>query len=58
MQLGIELRSPRPLPNTLPTKNYKAIILTAIAANVYNILLFNYIWPEVEKILRSNHNGM
>ena len=31
-------------------KNYRGIALTA---KVYNALLLNYIWPEVEKILRK-----
>ena len=31
--------------------------LTAIAARVYNVLLFNPIWPEIVKILRRNPNG-
>ena len=35
------------------TKNYRDIILTAIAPKVYNALLFNYIHPKVEKILRK-----
>ena len=34
------------------TMNYKGIPLTAIAAQVYNVLLLNHIQPEVEKILR------
>ena len=33
------------------TKNKKVTALTAIAAKVYNALLLNYIWPEIEKSL-------
>ena len=36
------------------TKKYRAIILTTIAARVYNILLLNLIQSEIEKILRKN----
>ena len=36
------------------TKNYRSITLTAIATNVYNILLLNCIWSEVKKILRKS----
>ena len=39
------------------TKNYRDITLTAIAAEVYNVLLHNCIQPEVEKILRKNQNS-
>ena len=35
------------------TKDYRSIILTAIAAKVYNAQLLNCIWCEVEKILRK-----
>ena len=39
------------------TKNYRGIILTSIAAKVYNALRCNHIEPEIEKILRKNQNG-
>ena len=42
-----------PFPRTSDlgiTKNYKGIILTVIAAKVYNTLLLNRIQPEIEKI--------
>ena len=38
-------------------KNYRGITLTSIATNVYNVVLFNYIEPEIEKILWKNLNG-
>ena len=34
-------------------KNYRDITLIAITAKVYNVLLLNRIWSEVEKILRK-----
>ena len=39
------------------TSNYSGIILTSIAAKIYNALLLNQIQPEMEKILRRNQNG-
>ena len=38
-------------------KNYKGIILTSIAAKVYNALLLNSIKPEIQKILWKNQNS-
>ena len=35
------------------TKNYRGITPNAIAAKVYNALLFNCIKPEIEKILEE-----
>ena len=46
--------SPSPLK---VTKNYSAIILTAVADKVYNVLLLNCIQPEIEKILQKNQTG-
>ena len=37
-------------------KNYHDIILTSIAAKIYNVLLLNLIEPEIVKILRKNQN--
>ena len=36
------------------TKNYNSITLTAIAANVYNTLLLNFMQSEAEKVIRKN----
>ena len=38
-------------------KNYRGITLTSIATKIYNALLLNCSQPEIEKILRKNHNG-
>ena len=38
-------------------KNFRTIILTSIAAKIYNTLLQNHIEPIIEKILRKNQNG-
>ena len=38
------------------TKNYQGIILTSIAAKIYNALLWNLIEPKID-ILRKNQNG-
>ena len=38
-------------------KNYRGIILTAIAAKIYNALLRNCIKPKIDNILRKNQNG-
>ena len=37
-------------------KNYRGIMLTSIAAKIYNPLLLNHIKPENEKILSKNQN--
>ena len=36
------------------TKNSRGITLTAIAANIYYVLLRNRIEPKIKKILRKN----
>ena len=47
--------SPSPQKGNLRiTKNYRGIILMAIAAKIYNALLFNHIKPEIKKIFRKN----
>ena len=38
-------------------KNYRGIILTSIAAKIYNALLRNLIEPKIDNILRENQNG-
>ena len=38
-------------------KNYQGIILTSIAAKIYNVLQHHHIEPKIEKILRKNQNG-
>ena len=38
-------------------KNYRGIILTSIAAKIYNALLRNCIEPKIDNILRKNQNG-
>ena len=38
-------------------KNYRGIILTSIAAKIYNALLRNRIEPKIENILRKNQNS-
>ena len=38
-------------------KNYRGITLTSIAAKIYNVLLWNYIEPKIDNILRKNQNG-
>ena len=38
-------------------KNYRGIILTSIAAKIYNALLRNRIEPEIDNILKKNQNG-
>ena len=38
-------------------KNYRGIILTSIAAKIYNALLRNRIEPKIDNILRKNQNG-
>ena len=38
-------------------KKYWGVILTSIAAKIYNALLHNNIESEIEKILRKNQNG-
>ena len=40
------------------TKNYRGITLTTTAAWVYNALLFNHIWLEIEKILRKKSDWL
>ena len=37
-------------------KNYQGIRLTAIAAKIYNALLWKHIEPKIENILRKNQN--
>ena len=38
-------------------KNYRVILLTSIAAKIYNAPQRNHIEPKIEKILRKNQNG-
>ena len=38
-------------------KNYRGIILTSIAAKIYNAQLQNRIEPKIDNILRKNQNG-
>ena len=38
-------------------KNYRGIILTSIAAKIYNALLRKRIEPKIDNILRKNQNG-
>ena len=38
-------------------KNYQGIILTSIAAKIYNVKLRNRIEPKIDNILRKNQNG-
>ena len=38
-------------------KNYRDIILTSIAAKIYNVLLRNRIETKIDNILRENQNG-
>ena len=38
-------------------KNYRGIILTSIAAKIYNALPRNRIEPKIDNILRKNQNG-
>ena len=38
-------------------KSYQGIILTSIAAKIYNALLRNRIEPVIDNILRNNQNG-
>ena len=38
-------------------KNYRGIILTSIAAKIYNALLSNRIEPKIDNILRKNQNS-
>lgn len=38
-------------------KNYRVITLNAIAAKIYNSILYNRIQQEVEKVLRKNQNS-
>ena len=38
-------------------KNYRGILLTSIAAKIYNPLLRNFMEPKIEKILGKNQNG-
>ena len=40
------------------TKNYRCIILTAIATKVDNVVLLNYIQPQVSEVLRKSQNGL
>ena len=50
--------SPLPKKDDLRiAKNYPGIILTSIAAKIYNALLHNRIEPNIENILRKNQNG-
>ena len=35
------------------TKNYRGIILTAIAAKIYNLMLLNRIRPKIDPLLRK-----
>ena len=37
--------------------NYRGIILTSIAAKIYNALLRNRIEPKIDNVLRKNQNG-
>ena len=37
--------------------NYRGITLTSIAEQMYNLMLLNRIRPEIDPILRKNHNG-
>ena len=37
--------------------NYRGIILTFIAATIYNVMLLYCIIPEIDPILRKNQNG-
>ena len=37
--------------------NYIGITLTAISAKIYKLMLLNRIRPEIDPILRRNHNG-
>ena len=39
------------------TKNYRGILLTPIAAKIYNALQRNHIEPKIDNILRNNLNG-
>ena len=39
------------------TKNFRDITLSAIDAEVYNVLLLSCIQPEIEKILKKNQYG-
>ena len=39
------------------TKNYCGIILTAIAATIYNLMLLNKLRPKIDPLLRRNQNG-
>ena len=39
------------------TKNYRGIVLTSIAAKIYNVRLRKPIEPKIETILRKNQNG-
>ena len=38
-------------------KNYRGMILTSIAAKIYNAQLRNHIEPKIDNILRKNQNG-
>ena len=38
-------------------KNYRGVTLSTLAAKVYNVLLLNFIQPEVEKMFKKNQNG-
>ena len=38
-------------------KNYRGIMLTSLAAKIYNALLRNRIEPKIDNILRKNQNG-
>ena len=39
------------------TTNFRGNTLTAIAANIYNLILLNRIRPEINLILRKNQNS-
>jgi hypothetical protein len=37
--------------------NYRGILLTSVAAKIYNKLLMNRIYPFIDPLLRHNQNG-
>ena len=43
--------------NRSPTKNYRGITLTSIAAKIFNLMILNRIRPEIDPILCKNQNG-
>ena len=46
-----------PKSDLIITKNFRGIILTALAVKFYNALLLNHIWPKIKKVLRENQNN-